>query len=377
MSPRSQPAAVSARTMATRRAASSSSSANSSSTSRSPSPSAVHRFLPLRRLLWAMTALAAARMWPRRAVVLLQAEGLGAREVLVEVQHVLDPCAAPGVDGLVVVAHGEDVAVAAREQLDQQQLQRVGVLELVHQHVTEALGVLVAHLLVLFQQVHRAQDQVVEVQGVAAAQGRLVVLEELGVLLLDEGAGLLGRLRRRGVVVLPAADHRPGGVGRELLGVDVALAHHALEQAHAVVGVEDGEARLDAHRLAVAAQDLQAGGVEGADPEGGPALAHGPAHPLAHLAGGPVGEGEGQDPARVHAALAQQPGDAGGQDPGLAAAGAGDHQHRSLGRGHRAALGVVEVGSGCRSRLLRHGPGRPPPATPGPLAVRISIRTGT
>ena len=61
---RASPAAVSARTMSTSRAASSSSSKNSSSVSLSPWPPLVHRFLPLRCLLWAMTALAAARMLP-------------------------------------------------------------------------------------------------------------------------------------------------------------------------------------------------------------------------------------------------------------------------------------------------------------------------
>src|SRR5258708_14674312 len=51
-----------------------------------------------------------------RAVVLLEADDLRAREVALEAQDVADLGAAPGIDRLVVVADAAEVAVALREQ---------------------------------------------------------------------------------------------------------------------------------------------------------------------------------------------------------------------------------------------------------------------
>ena len=64
---------------------------------------------------------------------------------------------------------------------------------------------------------------------------------------------------------------------------------------------------------------------------------------LLHLAGGLVGEGDGQDVARPHALL-QQLGDAAGDDPGLAAAGPGQDQQRALDVRDGRLLGGGQVG---------------------------------
>ena len=65
---------------------------------------------------------------------------------------------------------------------------------------------------------------------------------------------------------------------------------------------------------------------------------------LLHLARRLVGEGDGEDLARPGLAGGDQVGEAGGQRGGLAGAGAGQHQHRALGRQHRLALRRVEAG---------------------------------
>jgi len=49
----------------------------------------------------------------RRAIVLLQADHCGPREVMLEIQDVVNVGAAPTVDGLVLVAHHAEVLVAA------------------------------------------------------------------------------------------------------------------------------------------------------------------------------------------------------------------------------------------------------------------------
>ena len=78
-----------------------------------------------------------------------------------------------------------------------------------------------------------------------------------------------------------------------------------------------------------------------------------------HLARRLVGEGDGEDLVRARPAGVQQVGDAGGQRPGLAGAGAGEHQHRAVERLDRRAL---RRGSGRRGRAPAARPRRGPTA---------------
>ena len=77
----------------------------------------------------------------RRAVVALEADGLRFREVVLEIEDVLQVGAAPLVDRLIGVADDAEVAVRGGEPLDQQVLRPVGVLVLVHHQVAELLAV--------------------------------------------------------------------------------------------------------------------------------------------------------------------------------------------------------------------------------------------
>ena len=181
-----------------------------------------------------------------------------------------------------------------------------------------------------------------------------------------------GRLRPRpGVdqVVLPAAD-----LAQHRRGSDLARAGHlelAQDQLHRrrlVVGVVDGEARIDADGRAVAAQHAGAERVEGAHGHVPAALADEGEDARAHLGGGLVGERHGQDVPRLDALHADQVRDAVGQHARLARAGAGQDQQRPVGgadgacllgieratdarRGRLALLGVVPA----RRRGHRHG----------------------
>jgi hypothetical protein len=65
--------------------------------------------------------------------------------------------------------------------------------------------------------------------------------------------------------------------------------------------------------------------------------------PAVELARGLAGEGQGQHVAGVGVAGLHPPGDAAGQHPGLARSGRRQDGERARGRGHGAALGVVEV----------------------------------
>ena len=101
-----------------------------------------------------------------------------------------------------------------------------------------------------------------------------------------------------------------------------------LQQPDLIVGIENGEIGLEADELGMAAQDLAP--IEWKVPSHGmPSTdaADEVADALLHLARGLVGEGDGEELARVGRAAGEHVRDAGGQHPRLAGPGAGQHQH--------------------------------------------------
>jgi len=86
--------------------------------------------------------------------------------------------------------------------------------------------------------------------------------------------------------------------------------------------VEDREVARQAHAVAVGAQQAQGVAVEGAEEGLERPGGEQPLGAIAHLGRGLVGEGDGDDPGRVDAAFAHQPGDPVGDDAGLPGAGA-------------------------------------------------------
>jgi hypothetical protein len=259
--------------------------------------------------------------------------------VLLEIQDVLDVGAAPGIDGLVVVAHHHDAPVGG-EPLHDLVLDAVGVLVLVDEHVSEALAPGLFPLRKTAEEVQHVQEQVVEVHGVGGLQGLAVVLEDLGRVLGDgiEGGGeVLGTL----VLVLAGADDaaehvRRGGLdGKERAGLG--------DHLPLVVVVVDGEGVPVAQVSGVRAQDAGADAVEGAHPMGC-RLPHQLFGAFAHLAGGLVGEGQRHDLAGSASEPPDQPGDLPGEHAGLARPGPRQDQ-----------LGSVVHEDGFRLRRIEFG----------------------
>ena len=126
------------------------------------------------------------------AVVLLELDDLGLREMLLHVEQVGDLRAAPAVDALVVIADDAEVAMLAGEGLDELELRGIGVLVFIHHHVTVFGAAGLQRLGMLFEEPEREQDQIVEIHGIASAQGGLVA-----------GADVLGHRADAGI-----AEHR-------------------------------------------------------------------------------------------------------------------------------------------------------------------------
>ena len=297
------------------------------------------------------------------AVVLLQHHDADVVEGSLELEDVADVGATEGVDRLVGVAHRGHLAAFGAQADHQLVLHRVGVLVLVHEHMGEPLPPALQHLRAVPEQLDRAQQQIVEVHGRGRSQAALVVAEHLGDAPLEDVGGPLGVLLGIDAVVLGRGDGGVDRPGREPLVVEVQVAQHVPAQAHRVALVVDGEAARVVDVGGVAAQDAHAGRVERRHPH---TLRHRPnegADAVAHLAGGLVGEGDGQDLERRQAVMVDQVGDAMGEHAGLARPRPGHHQKRSAGMGDRLVLGRVQV---LQNRRLRHR-GSPYCRRPTPL----------
>ena len=110
--------------------------------------------------------------------------------VSLEPEDVLDVRSAEGIDRLIIVADDEQVAVLVRQQLQPAVLGAVRVLVLVDQHVAEGAPVAVADLLEQLEEVHAAEQEVVEVHRVRGVDALLVQVVHVGGRLLEEGRDL-------------------------------------------------------------------------------------------------------------------------------------------------------------------------------------------
>ena len=240
----------------------------------------------------------------RRAVVLLERDDLRVRPVAFEVEQVLDRGSPERVDALVHVADDEDVAPLPGEQGRPPRLRVVRVLELVDQHVREALLVVLRERPGIDRRPRRMRMMRSSKSNAEASVQPVLVLG------VDLGDRSLPRIRRRSWRTGPASislffaseiacSDRPR---RHPLGVDVELLHAQLDQPLACPPSRRSRTTtrmpsLGASRRRIRTQaewkvETHMLSGDGPDELGDPAL---------HLAGGLVGEGDGEDRVGRHA----------------------------------------------------------------------------
>ena len=210
----------------------------------------------------------------------------------------------------------------------------------------------------LLEQADRLEQDVVEVERPDGLEPGLVGAGEPGddPLVVVEG-DLLERVGVEHLVLRPAdraEDRRrpelPGGG-------QVLLAQELLHERLLVVGVVDHEARIEPDGGPIAPQDAGTDRVERPRLDVATGLADEGDDPLAELAGGAVRERHGQDLPRPDALHPDEVSDPMGEHAGLAAAGTGEDEQWSLGRGDGTGLLRVEPGDDPFGE--RCGRGRP------------------
>jgi hypothetical protein len=224
-------------------------------------------------------------------------------------------------------------------------LRGVGVLVFVDEYVFELAMVFGQHVVMLAENADGVEQQVAEIAGVQRGQPFLIGTVEFAAAAIGEGAGVPFRNLVGGkALILPGIDHLREGPRRPTLVVQPLGLDQLLDQAGDVVGVEDGEIRAQTGQFGMAAQQLDADGVEGAQPwHALDRLANKHADAVLHLARRLVGEGDGEDLAGEGAASGQDMGDAGGEHARLAGARARQHQYRAFSGFHRLPLFGIET----------------------------------
>jgi hypothetical protein len=178
------------------------------------------------------------------------------------------------------------------------------------------------------------EQEVIEIDGVRRRQVALVGSKALADGVVEVALGLeVGRAPALLLLGVDAGEHLPGRVAPI---VEVELLEDAVHHRALISVVVDDEAPLEPSGLVVAAEQADADRVEGADPE---ILAdvrpEQLIEPGLHLAGGLVGEGDGEDAVGRDAVERDEVGDPVDDDARLAAAGAREDQERAIEVGHR------------------------------------------
>ena len=279
----------------------------------------------------------------RGPVVLRQAQHRRLGKGLLEGEDVPHVGAAPAVDGLVVVPHHGEVPVRPRETLDEAELDAVRVLVLVHQHVQEARGVRAMDLLVQLEQAHRVSEQVVEVHRPAGAERLLIAFVDLDEPPIHRGERGLLILLRTDPLVLELGDPRSGRRGGQALVLRPHSLQELAQDRALVVGVVDHEILGIPEKLRVTAEDPNARGVEGSEPDTQVLPSEKRLGARPHLPGRLVREGEGEDGALGDSTLAHEVRDASRQDARLPAARSGQDQEGPAGVLDRLTLHGVQV----------------------------------
>ncbi|RMR60167.1 hypothetical protein ALP84_05238 [Pseudomonas cichorii] len=277
----------------------------------------------------------------RRAVVLLQTDDFGIREVRRVLMNVLDLRATPAINGLVVIAHHHQAVAALGQQSQPGVLHGVGVLEFVHQHMAEAPLVVRQQAGMIAPQVQRTQQQFGEVDDAGALAGDFIgFVDRLhgGQEQIAAGLDMFGAQ----AFVFLAVDEPLGLTCRPALFVQPQFADHALDQTLLVVAVQNLERLYQPRFLPVCTQQAMRQPVEGADPHACRADAHQLLDAMTHLGGGLVGERHRQDRMRGGLLDLHQPCDAMHQHTGFTGTSAGQDQLTTQRGSYGLTLGIVE-----------------------------------
>src|ERR1700742_3755945 len=247
-----------------------------------------------------------------------------------------------GREALVVIADNERHAVRARQQHEPLVLNGVGVLELVHQHVPEAVLVVLQQRGVVAPQLIGAQQQFGEVHNAGALTGLFIGLVDLDQLTPGRIAVVLDVFRPVAFVLLGVDE--PEYFARNPAGlIQVERLQYFAQHARLIFGIQNLETLRQPDFAPMNTQKTMRKPVKSSEPHGAARQSQQRLDAPAHLGCCLVGEGDGKNAVRRCALDLNEPGDPVHQHACLAAARAGKHQGRAQWRAYRLALRLIEA----------------------------------
>ena len=281
---------------------------------------------------------------------------------------------APRIDALRIVSHHHDIAMRARQLIDQLSLHGIGVLVFVHKDELKLVLVFGEHLGMRAEHLEGPREQIIEVSRIGVALPLFILLrhpaDAFDHVRTGTEALLHNPLQRHPRVHRKTEHAQNHGSLRKLLASGLLdllhnlriLADHFRHERLRIVGVEDRESGGQSSGRRVATEDAVADTVEGSTPQPAcPAWQEG-IDPLHHLAGGLVREGQQQNILGSDGIL-EQIGHPVGQRARLAAARSRQHKRLARRRGHRCQLLRVQfrskINRGSLGRRFRNSGGLP------------------
>ena len=278
----------------------------------------------------------------RRTVVLFQLHNVFHAVIRDEIRHVADARAAESVNRLIVVAHAED-GVRRRfrrsNRLNPPKLQRVRILEFVHQNKSKACSIVFAQDGVSFQQFRTAQKQFRKVHQTVLLTARFIKTVKTGVAAFF----VRGDVRRPQPRFLKAVDARLKGLRIVHVGVNSRFLHEALNEGQLIRRIHDLESLGEPRFFGVIAQEAVCDPVKRPHPHRADVCRHHGFQAILHFFGGLVRKRHRENLRGARHALRQNPGNAGRQHPRFAGAGARQNQGMFRGQFHRRALHGVQT----------------------------------
>ena len=216
----------------------------------------------------------------------------------------------PAVDGLIVVPHGEQIAVYGSEQTDDLELHGIGVLKLVHEDIAEPAAEVLPRVRVVFEEQTGFVQKIVEVEGVVFPKVLLIA----GVYFHDlvdipfrrVFGGVLGGRKPQHFGV---AD-MPFDVLQQFFVFVFAFLKGFFDDIGALRFAVNGKILIQSRLGGVHSQNPHAHTVNGTHPHS--PRVHDFSDALFHLVRRLIGEGDGENRLGGHVHIPDQMGDAGG-----------------------------------------------------------------
>ena len=249
------------------------------------------------------------------------------------IRHVRPP---EGIDALVIVADGKHTGLGRAELLEPLILQGVGVLKLINQHMGKPLSIVIPQGGVAREQLHTAQEQLPKIHHTLALTLLVIGLIDRHKLLVVAIAVINGRGTQ--ALLLGAVDKRLHLTRRVFFIVHTHGLHEPLDRCQLVLRVQNLKSRGQGRLAMVGPQQAVTETMKSADPHTLEVDRQHGAQPGQHLPGRLVGKGDRQQAIGADLTGGNQPGNAGGQDPGLAAAGPRQNQGGLFGKGDSGLL---------------------------------------